>query len=58
MPTIEVEVRKAKDAPAIQRALEDPEVYALVVIIGSLLPISPRGRAAILSFAATMVETP
>ena len=58
MPTIEVEVRKAKDAPAIQRALEDPEVYALVVIIGSLLPFGPEKQAAILNFATTMLRTP
>jgi len=56
MPTIEVEIRKAKDGPAIQRALEDPETYALIVIIGSLLPFSPRRQSAILNFATAMLE--
>jgi hypothetical protein len=56
MPTVALEIRKVKDAPAIQRALDDPETYALVVIIGSLLPLTSRQQAAILNFATTMVD--
>ena len=48
---ISVTVKRKQDAEAIQRALADPETYALVVIMGTLLPLSEGRRAAVVQFA-------
>jgi hypothetical protein len=45
-----IEVEDRAERNAIETALSDPEVRAFVVVVGNLLPFSPRARARMLSF--------
>jgi hypothetical protein len=55
---ISVRVKTNQEAEAIQRALADPEAHALMVIIGSMLPLSRQHRRATLTYVADMMEIP
>ncbi len=48
-----IEVKNRAEAKAIKRGLSDPATYALVLVIGSLLPLaSDRARHRVLRFVA------
>ena len=46
------------EGEAIQRALDDKELRAFVVIAGTLLPFSDRARSRILTFISDSVLDP
>lgn len=45
-----IEVKDRKEADAIKTALEDQTTRAFVVVVGTLLPLSPRARKRVMDF--------
>jgi hypothetical protein len=52
---LSIEVRDKQERDAIRRAIEDSEVRAIVVVIGTLLPFSDRARQRMITYVANAI---
>ena len=53
---VSIEVKDRAEAEHIRRALERPDVRAFVVVVGALLPLTPRARTRVLTYIADRVD--
>jgi hypothetical protein len=53
---IEIDVDSEQQADAIKAALTDPEMRAFAVVVGLLLPHTPRARRRILMFVEDQLD--
>ena len=52
---VSIDVKDKAEADAVRVAMADPETRALVLIVGTLLPHTPRTQKRVLSFVADHV---
>lgn len=53
---VEVFAKDEREAEAIRRAMQESDVRAFVIIVGTLLPMSTRARERILDFTADYLD--
>jgi len=53
---VSIDVKNRDEAASIRRALALPDVRAFVLIVGALVPCTPRGRARILKYVADKAD--
>ncbi len=53
---IEFEVDSEQQAAAIERAMTDPEVRAFVIVVGALMPHTPRARSRMLAYVQDQID--
>jgi hypothetical protein len=54
---VQVRIKDESHREAIRRALEDPEVYAFALIVGTVLPMPERAQAPFLASVQNIVAT-
>jgi hypothetical protein len=52
---VSIEVKDRQEAAAVRAAMDDAEVRAFVLIVGTLLPLSEGGRRRVLQFVSDQV---
>ena len=54
---VTIQAKTKQDAKAIERGLADPQVYAFVVIMGTLAELeTPRARARVLGYVRDVYD--
>jgi hypothetical protein len=51
-----IQVNDKREAEAVRVGLEDPAVRAFVVIMGVLMPLTPRARARVMQYVTDKLD--